>query len=109
MTRLGKLLLSLVLLIGALSIHPRIASANCSACLHGTPHTVNCWSKAASCAAALSNLTSVCLAQATSDGNCGSLGNACEFSATWQSACYWNGSEYQIDATGTHGCVYCGQ
>ncbi len=109
--QLVKLTFSLLLLTGIFLFHPRTASANCSVCLNPTGHTVHCWSKAATCSDAQTNLVPVCAQQAVDDGNCGILGNgyACQTTITSQSACYWNGSQYQIDAYATHGCVYCGQ
>jgi hypothetical protein len=109
-TTLRKLCLSLLLLVCVSTIHPRTASANCTGCLGSTSHTVTCWSYGSTCAAALASLAANCEATATEEGNCGLPGAyACNFAATSQSACYWNGSQYQIDATGTHGCQRCGQ
>jgi ribosomal protein L31 len=107
MKMIAKLCFSLALLATTFLYHPRIASANCSACLNQT-HTVSCWSKASSCAAAQSNLVSVCAIQAGEDGNCGLRGGVCNTTITSQNACFWNGTQWQIDATAVHGCMICG-
>lgn len=107
--RIGMLALAAVLVTSVLVLQPPQAHANCSACLTGTPHSVTCWSKASSCAAAQSNLVLVCAQTANEEQNCGEFGGACNVTITSQSACFWNGMQYQIDATASHGCVYCGQ
>jgi hypothetical protein len=109
LTPLTKLCLCLVLLLAASTLHPRPAFATCSACLGS--HNVICWSWGATCADAQASLAANCESQATEAGVCGTLAGhgACNFAASPPPSCYWNGSQYQIDATGTVGCRFCGQ
>ncbi len=107
LTPLMKLCLCLVLLLAAFTLRPLPAFATCSACLGS--HSITCSSFGSTCALAQDHMLGYCQDGATNAGVCGIFGYACNFSATSQSSCYWNGSQYEIDASGTVGCQYCGQ
>jgi hypothetical protein len=107
LTPFTKLCLCLVLLLAAFTLHPRPAFATCSACMGS--HNITCSSWGATCADAQASLAANCQSQATDAGVCGTLAGhgACNFMGS--GSCFWNGTQYQVDASGTVGCQFCGQ